>query len=150
MTHTEVTQLVSENMRILTRFSRRLESVFVGHGSKKSRQQMAFLMRLYLVGKIKLKDFANREAISAAGLCGILRKLEQDKLVVRSDDVNDHRDVWYEVSKSGKSLAEKLIDRRVAALGELCKVLPEEDEDRLAESMRTVNEILKKMEALNA
>lgn len=150
MTHTEVTKLVAENMQILARFSRRLESVFVGHGSKKSRQQMSFLVRLYLVGKIKLKDFANREAISTAGLCGILRKLEQSKLVIRSDDSNDHRDVWYEVSKSGKNLAEKLIDKHVSALGELCKVLPEEDEDRLAESMRTVNEILKKMEALNA
>jgi len=149
MTHEEVTHLVSENMQILARFSRRLQSVFE-NGSKKSRQQMSFLIRLYLVGKIKLKDFANREAISTAGLCGILRKLEQAKLVVRSDDPNDHRDVWYEVSKSGKNLAEKLIDKRVRALGDLCKVLPEEDEDRLAESMRTVNEILKKMEALNA
>jgi DNA-binding MarR family transcriptional regulator len=149
MTHEEVTHLVSENMQILARFSRRLQSVFE-NGSKKSRQQMSFLMRLYLVGKIKLKDFANREAISTAGLCGILRKLEQAKLVVRSDDPNDHRDVWYEVSKSGKNLAEKLIDKRVTALSELCKVLPEKDEDKLAESMRTVNEILKKMEALNA
>jgi len=149
MTHEEVTHLVSENMQILARFSRRLQSVFE-QGSKKSRQQMSFLIRLYLVGKIKLKDFANREAISTAGLCGILRKLEQAKLVVRSDDPNDHRDVWYEVSKSGKNLAEKLIDKRVTALSELCKVLPEEEEDRLAEAMRTVNEILKKMEALNA
>lgn len=149
MTHEEITRLVAENMQILARFSRRLQSVFE-HGSKKSRQQMSFLMRLYLVGKIKLKDFANREAISTAGLCGILRKLEQDKLVVRSDDANDHRDVWYEVSKSGKNLAEKLIDKRVSTLSELCKVLPKEEKDKLVESMRTVNEILKKMEALNA
>ena len=149
MTHAEITQLVSENMQILARLSRRLQSVFE-YGSKKSRQQMSFLIRLYLVGRIKLKDFANREAISTAGLCGILRKLEQAKLVVRSDDPNDHRDVWYEVSKSGKNLAEKLIDKRVTAISDLCKVLPEEEEDKLAESMRTVNEILKKMEALNA
>jgi len=149
MTHSEATHLVSENMQILTRLSRRLQSVFEC-GSKKSRQQMSFLMRLYLVGKIKLKDFANREAISTAGLCGILRKLEQAKLVVRSDDPNDHRDVWYEVSRSGKNLAEKLIDKRVTALGELCKVLPKEDEDKLAEAVKTTNDILKKMEVLNA
>lgn len=149
MTHAEITQLVSENAQILARLSRRLQSVFE-YGSKKSRQQMSFLVRLYLTGKIKLKDFANREAISTAGLCGILRKLEQAKLVVRSEDPDDHRDVWYEVSKSGKNLAEKLIDKRVTALSELCKVLPEEDEARLAESIRTVNEVFKKMEALNA
>lgn len=149
MTHEEVTHLVAENMQILARLSRRLQSVFE-YGSKKSRQQMSFLIRLYLVGRIKLKDFANREAISTAGLCGILRKLEQAKLVVRSDDANDHRDVWYEVSKSGENLAEKLIDKRVTAISDLCKVLPEEEEDKLAESMRSVNEILKKMEALNA
>ena len=149
MTHEEVTHLVAENMQILARLSRRLQSVFE-YGSKKSRQQMSFLIRLYLVGRIKLKDFANREAISTAGLCGILRKLEQAKLVVRSDDANDHRDVWYEVSKSGKNLAEKLIDKRVTAISDLCKVLPKEEEDKLAESMRSVNEILKKMEVSNA
>lgn len=149
MTHEEVTHLVAENMQILARLSRRLQSVFE-YGSKKSRQQMSFLIRLYLVGRIKLKDFANREAISTAGLCGILRKLEQAKLVVRSDDASDHRDVWYEVSKSGKNLAEKLIDKHATAISDLCKVLPEEEEDKLAESMRSVNEILKKMEALNA
>ena len=43
-----------------------------------------------------------------------------------------------------------MIDKRVTAISDLCKVLPEEEEDKLAESMRSVNEILKKMEALNA
>jgi DNA-binding MarR family transcriptional regulator len=111
---------------------------------------MFVLVRLYLAGKIKLKDFAALEVISTANLCGIFKKLEQDKLVLRSTDQNDHRDTWYEVTKSGKNVAEKIIDKFMTALESLCKVLPEQDEDTLAETIRTVNGILKKMEKLNA
>ena len=149
MTHTEVTNLMAENMRIMGRLSSRLQPL-LEENSKSSRQQMSVLVRLYLAGKIKLKDFANREVISTANLCGIFRKLEAEKLVIRSIDENDHRDTWYEVTKSGRALAEKLIDKFMKGLEGLCKVLPEEDEDKLAETVRTINGILKKMEALNA
>ena len=149
MTHAEVTQLMAENMRIIGRLSSRLNPLFE-QTTKNSRQQMSVLVRLYLAGKIKLKDFANREVISTANLCSVFRKLESDKLVVRSIDPNDHRDTWYEVTKSGKVLAEKLIDKFMLELEKICKVLPEEDEDALAETVRTMNGILKKMELANA
>lgn len=149
MTHAEVTELMAENMRIMGRLSSRLQPL-LEESSKNSRQQMSVLVRLYLAGKIKLKDFANREVISTANLCAVFRKLEQDKLVIRSIDENDHRDTWYEVTKSGKALAEKLIDKFMKGLEGLCKVLPAEDEDKLAETVKTINSILKKMEALNA
>ena len=149
MTHNEVTNLMAENMRIMGRLSSRLQPL-LEENSKNSRQQMSVLVRLYLAGKIKLKDFANREVISTANLCGVFRKLEADKLVVRSIDENDHRDMWYEVTKSGKALAEKLIDKFMQGLEKLCKVLPPEDEDKLAQTVKTMNGILKKMEKLNA
>ena len=149
MTHTEVTNLMAENMRIMGRLSSRLNAVFEDC-SNKTRQQMSVLVRLYLAGKIKLKDFANREVISTANLCIVFKKLEQDKLVVRSIDPDDHRDTWYEVTKAGKNMAEKIIDKFMLALEGLCKVLPEEDEDALAETVKVMNRILKKMEVLNA
>ena len=149
MTHTEVTNLMAENMRIMGRLSSRLQPLLEAN-SNFSRQQMSVLVRLYLAGKIKLKDFANREVISTANLCSVFKKLEQDKLVARSVDENDHRDTWYDVTKSGKALAEKLIDKFMQGLEQLCKVLPAEDEDKLAETVKTINDILKKMEALNA
>lgn len=149
MTHAEVTNLMAENMRIMGRLSSRLQPLLEDN-SKYSRQQMSVLVRLYLAGKIKLKDFASREVISTANLCSVFRKLEQDKLVVRTVDENDRRDMWYEVTKSGKILAEKLIDKFMQGLESLCKVLPEEDEEKLADTVKTINEILKKMELLNA
>ncbi len=149
MTHNEVTELMAENMRIMGRLSSKLQPLLEDN-SRYSRQQMSVLVRLYLAGKIKLKDFANREVISTANLCAVFRKLEQDKLVVRYVDEQDHRDTWYEVSKSGKTLSEKLIDKFMQGLESLCKVLPEEDEDKLAETVKTINGILKKMEKLNA
>lgn len=149
MTHAEVTELMAENMRIMGRLSSRLQPL-LEENTKYSRQQMSVLVRLYLAGKIKLKDFASREVISTANLCAVFRKLEQDKLVVRSVDENDHRDMWYEVTKSGRALSEKLIDKFMQGLESLCKVLPEQDEDRLAGTVKTINEILKKMEILNA
>ena len=149
MTHNEVTSLMAENMRIISRLSSRLQPIFE-ETSRASRQQMSVLVRLYLSGKIKLKDFAAREVISTANLCSVFRKLESEKLVVRSIDENDHRDTWYEVTKSGKVMAEKMLDKFMSALESLCKVLPEEDEDTLAQTVKTMNTILKKMEVLNA
>lgn len=149
MTHTEVTKLMAENMRILGRLSCRLQPIFE-ETSRASRQQMSVLVRLYLAGRIKLKDFAAREVISTANLCSVFRKLETEKLVVRSVDENDHRDTWYEVTKSGKAMAEKMLDKFLTALESLCKVLPEQEEDRLAETVKIMNSILKKMEILNA
>lgn len=149
MTHKEVTELMAENMRIIGRLSSRLNPIFE-QTSKISKQNMSVLVRLYLAGKIKLKDFASREVMSTANLCAVFRKLEAEKLVVRSIDENDHRDTWYEVTKTGKNMAEKLIDKFMLGLEKLCKVLPEEEEDALAETMRTVNNILKKVEIANA
>ena len=149
MTHNEVTKLMAENMRIMGRLSSTLQPLLEPN-SKYSRQQMSVLVRLYLAGKIKLKDFASREVISTANLCAVFRKLEQDKLVVRYTDEKDRRDTWYEVTKSGKALSEKLIDKFMQGLESLCKVLPEEEEDKLAETVKTINGILKKMEILNA
>lgn len=149
MTHAEVTQLMAENMRIIGRLSSRLNLLFE-EVSKNSRQQTSVLVRLYLAGKIKLKDFANREVISTANLCTVFRKLEADKLVVRSVDSNDHRDTWYEVTKAGKALAEKIIDKFMKGIENMCKALPEEDEDALAETVKTMHGLLKKLEAANA
>ena len=149
MTHNEVTGLMAENMRLISRLSSRLQPIFE-ETSRASRQQMSVLVRLYLSGKIKLKDFAAREVISTANLCSVFRKLESEKLVVRSIDENDHRDTWYEVTKSGKVMAEKMLDKFMSALESLCKVLPEEDKDTLAQTVKTTNTILKKMEILNA
>ena len=149
MTHAEITNLMAENMRMISRLSSKLQLIFE-ETNKASRQQISVLVRLYLAGKIKLKDFAALELISTANLCSVFRKLESEKLVARSVDEKDHRDTWYEVTKSGKAVAEKMLDKFMVGLESIFKVLPEEDEDKLAEIMRTVNSILKKVEALNA
>ena len=149
MTHNEITGLMAENMRIIGRMSSKLQPIFE-ETTRASRQQMSVLVRLYLAGKIKLKDFAAREAMSTANLCGVFKKLEQDKLVVRSIDENDHRDTWYMVTKSGKTLAEKMLDKFMSALESLFSDLPQSDKDTLAETVQTMNTILKKMETLNA
>lgn len=149
MTHTEVTTLMAENMRLMGRLANKLQPLFE-ETSKNTRQQMFVLVRLYLTGKIKLKEFAALEVISTANLCSVFKKLEQDKLVLRSTDENDHRDTWYEVTKAGKNLAEKTIDKYMTALESLCRVLPEKDQETLSETIKTANGILKKMEELNA
>ena len=149
MTNNEMASLMADNMRMMARLSSKLQPVFE-ETTKASRQQMSVLVRLYLSGKIKLKDFATREVISTANLCGIFRKLESEKLVVRSIDENDHRDTWYEVTKSGKVMAEKMLDKFLTALESLFNALPEQDANTLAETIKTTNAILKKMEVCNA
>ena len=149
MTHSEITSLMAENMRMISRMSSRLQPIFEDI-SNISRQQVSVLVRLYLAGKIKLKDFAAREVISTANLCAVFRKLEAEKLIVKTVDEKDRRDTWYTVSKSGKVLAEKLLDKFMMAIESLCKALPKEDKEKLTETVKTMNTMLKNMEALNA
>ena len=59
---------MAENMRIVGRLSSRLNPLFE-EVSKNSRQQMSVLVRLYLAGKIKLKDFVNLDYAPRTRFC---------------------------------------------------------------------------------
>ena len=114
------------------------------------RQLMSILVRLHNGGRAKLKDIARREHVSAPNLCAAFRKLEADGLVVRTIDENDRRNTWYCVSPAGAELAVVAMDMFRTGVERVFASLSREDEARLTDALRTMRDVIKKVELNNA
>ena len=113
------------------------------------RQQMSILVRLHNGGRAKLKDIARREHVSAPNLCAAFRKLEKDGLVIRTADEDDRRNTWYCVSESGAELAMRAMELFRTGVEKVFANISREDEMRLTQALRTMQDILKKVELNN-
>lgn len=113
------------------------------------RQQMSILVRLHNGGRAKLKDIARREHVSAPNLCAAFRKLEKDGLVIRTADEDDRRNTWYCVSESGAELAIRAMELFRTGVEKVFANISREDEMRLTQALRTMQDVLKKVELNN-
>ena len=113
------------------------------------RQLMSILVRLYSGGRARLKDIARREHVSAPNLCAAFRKLEHDGLVLRSVDENDRRNTWYSVSPAGADLARAAMDFFRDGIEKVFCNITVADEKRLTDALRTIRDVLKKVELNN-
>jgi DNA-binding MarR family transcriptional regulator len=149
MPRKEFVQLMEENIYILDKLGDRLKTE---HGlvSEYSRQQLAAVLRLRMGGPAKLKNIARREGITAPNLCATFRKLESERLVERRVDENDRRNTWYSVTAAGEKLSDRVLEKFREGVETLFALISKEDEARLTGAMKTMNEILKKMEYANA
>lgn len=140
--------LLAENIRITKRIEDKLApNIF--KGEKYTKQQLSILLRLYMSKKIKLKEFSSSEFISTANLCSVFKKLEQDGLVIRNTDKDDRRDVWYEVSKRGKFLSQKILTKCLKSLETIYHDISNTDELEINKALKTVNTFLKKAEKVH-
>lgn len=113
------------------------------------RQLMSILVRLHNGGRARLKDIARRERVSAPNLCAAFRRLEADGLVIRTIDEDDRRNTWYCVSERGAELATMAMDMFRVGIEHVFSGLSREDESRLTDALRTMRDILKKVELKN-
>jgi len=140
----EFVRLIEMNMRAVDRMSDRLKAPtdLIGY----SRQQIQLIVRLHVSGRSKLKDVARREMTPASNLCAVFKRLENDGMILREIDKSDRRDVWYSVSAKGAKLAEQAIDLLRERVAEFFSGISREDEIRLTAALKTINELLNKME----
>lgn len=110
------------------------------------RQLTTILVRLHNGGRAKLKDIARREHVSAPNLCAAFRKLERDGFVVRTIDEDDRRNTWYSVSESGAELATLAMDLFRSGVEKMFADISADDEARLVSALRTLHDVLSKME----
>ena len=96
-----------------------------------------------------LKDIARRELVPAPNLCATFRKLERDGLVTRTVDENDRRNTWYACTPAGEKLASKAMELFRSAICRLFENIAPDDEAALTDALKTMNEILTKMELKN-
>ena len=113
------------------------------------RQLMSILVRLHNGGRAKLKDIARREHISTPNLCAAFRKLEHDGLVIRATDDEDRRNTWYCVSPTGVEMSLRAMDLFRQGVEQMFASVSKDDEKRLTDAMRTLREVLDKVELDN-
>lgn len=148
MARKEFVRLMEENIWTLDKIADKLRLDRV-ETTGYPRQMMSILVRLHNGGRAKLKDIARREHVSAANLCAAFRKLEADGLVVRTIDENDRRNTWYCVSDSGAELAVVAMNLFRAGVERVFANISREDEARLTEALRTMRDVIKKVELNN-
>lgn len=149
MARKEFIKLLEANILILDRLSDKLKKdpmVLAGY----PRQQLSILVRLHIGGPAKLKDIARREIVPAPNLCAAFRKLERDGLVLRRIDENDRRNTWYSVTDNGAKIAAQAMNATRAVIEKLFSQLSRTDEDALTAALKTINNVLTKMELNNA
>lgn len=149
MVRKEFVRLLESNIMILDRLSDRLKKGPFGTTGY-PRNQLTVLVRLDLGGRARLKDIARREMVPAPNLCATFRKLESEGLVSRAVDEQDRRNTWYSCTEAGHELARRAMDTFREDIGRLFEGLDRADEDLLTGAMKTMNNILTKMELGNA
>ena len=148
MARKEFVRLIEENIWTLDKIADKLR-LDRAESTGYPRQMMSILVRLHNGGRAKLKDIARREHVSAPNLCAAFRKLEADGLVIRTIDENDRRNTWYCVSVAGAELAVVAMDLFRAGVEKIFSNISREDEIKLTEALRTMQNILKKVELSN-
>lgn len=145
----ELVGLLEKNILLFAKLSERINRGLIDFGEY-SRQQVQFLVHLYIAGRTRLKDLAAREFLPAPNLCAAFRKMERDGLVLRVVDENDRRNTWYSVTEHGAYVAKRFIEMFRSAIATLFQDIDKIDEEILIKAFKSVNEILMKMELKNA
>ena len=149
MAHKELASWMWKNVLAFAKLSERINRSQMSFNDY-SRTQMQLLIRLYLGGRVRLKDLAAREFVPAPNLCTAFRKMERDGLVIRAVDEDDRRNTWYSVSERGATIAADIIEMLHNAICEMFKDIDKKDEEELIRSFKSMNDILLKMENKNA
>ena len=148
MARKEFVRLMEENIWTLDKIADKLRLDRVDTTGY-PRQLMSILVRLHNGGRARLKDIARREHVSAPNLCAAFRKLESDGVVIRTIDEDERRNTWYCVSESGAELARVAMDLFRGGIERIFANVSREDEVRLTQALRTMHEVLKKVELGN-
>ena len=149
MARKEFVKLFESNILLFDKLSDKLKrspDIFSGF----PRQQLSILVRLHIGGPALLKDIARREMVTAPNLCAAFRKLERDGLVLRRIDESDRRNTWYSVTSAGEKIATLAMEAMRNAIDKLFSGISREDENALTGAMKTINNILTRMEITNA
>ena len=149
MARKEFVRLMEENIWTLDKIADKLRLERVDTTGY-PRQMMSILVRMHNGGRARLKDIARREHVSAPNLCAAFRKLEADGLVIRAIDEDDRRNTWYCVSPAGAELARSAMDIFRTGIERVFSTLSRDDEARLTDALRTMRDVIKKVELNNA
>lgn len=145
MARKEFIRLFESNILILDKLADRLKRaphIRTGY----PRNQLMVLVRLSMGGRARLKDIARREMVPTPNLCATFRKLEQDGMVARTVDEHDRRNTWYSCTPAGEDIARQAMEVFREDIAHMFENISREDEEVLTGALKTMNNVLTKME----
>lgn len=149
MVKKELIGLLEKNIVLFAKLSERINRAQIDFGGY-SRTQAQLLVRLYVGGRVRLKDLAAREFLPAPNICAAFRKMERDGVVLRTVDEDDRRNTWYSVTDVGADFARKIIEMLHNAIAVIFKDIDKNDEEELIRSFKSMHNILMKIGDKNA
>ncbi len=138
--HAEADRLLAERFMELFRSVKRYlrEEVAAVSEMGTSEGRLRSLSALRYLGKSRLKSLAAYHGLSTSAECLMLNQLVQEGLATRSDDTEDRRNVFYEITGAGLALLNAELARRIDIIcGRLSKLASVEKKD-LAKAIETV------------
>lgn len=104
-----------------------------------SEQKFHSLLSMRLLGRSPLKVLASHDGLSASAKCIMLNRLVEEGFAERTEDPDDRRSVFYELTEAGLSLLNGEIARRTDLLTEGLARLRGAERERLAEAIETLS-----------
>jgi DNA-binding MarR family transcriptional regulator len=143
--HTKADRLLAERFMELFRSMKRYIRQEVGLASETSEGRVRCLAALRYLGKSRLKSLAAYDGLSSSAECLMLNQLVQEGLAARSDDTQDRRNVFYELTKTGLALLNAELARRTNIISGKLSRLGDPEMTSLAKAIETMLEGIKKL-----
>ncbi|MFY4723086.1 MarR family winged helix-turn-helix transcriptional regulator [Streptomyces sp. LaBMicrA B280] len=103
------------------------------------------LARLEREGPVRLTLLAAAEGVAQPSMTQLVQRLERQDLVMRVDDAVDGRVTLIAVTDAGREVLAARRRSRDARLADLMATLPDDDRRALAEAMRVVAPLVRRM-----
>ncbi|MYQ98798.1 MarR family transcriptional regulator [Streptomyces sp. SID6139] len=103
------------------------------------------LARLEREGPVRLTLLAAAEGVAQPSMTQLVQRLERQDLVMRVDDAVDGRVTLIAVTDAGREVLAARRRSRDARLADLMTGLPDDDQRALAEAMRVVAPLVRRM-----
>jgi DNA-binding MarR family transcriptional regulator len=128
---------ISNVFRSSTALRRHLESTVLA-SDRLSWTAFTALWVLWIWGEMESRDFAAAVGISRPTATGVLSTLQRRRFIRRKKAAEDGRVVLVSLTPSGRKKIEELFPRFNAEEAKVAAALSEEEQDRLASTLRTL------------
>lgn len=128
---------ISNVFRSSTALRRHLESTVLA-SDRLSWTAFTALWVLWIWGEIESRDFAAAVGISRPTATGVLSTLQRRRFIRRKKAAEDGRVVLVSLTPSGRKKIEELFPRFNAEEAKVAEALSEEEQDRLASTLRAL------------
>ena len=103
-----------------------------------SEERFRTLLTLRYYGKGYLKTLAAHDGLSSSALCIMLNRMVEEGFAARTEDPDDRRNVFYELTSPGAARLQAEIERRTDLIHENLTCLGDAEKARFARAIETV------------